>query len=47
MINYQNIIDFLTTFFYVLAPIAIIFSVIEIITNFFISLIRGDRRVKL
>lgn len=46
-IDYQNIADFLTTFMYVLAPIAILFSLVEVITNTFISFIRGDRRVKL
>ena len=47
MINYQNIVDFITQFMYVLAPIALVFVLVEIITNFFLSFIRGDRRVKL
>lgn len=47
MINYQNIVDFITQFMYVLAPIALVFVLVEITTNFFLSFIRGDRRVKL
>lgn len=46
MLNYQNIIDFITSLMYVIAPIAIAFVVVDIITNFFLSFI-GGRRVKL
>lgn len=47
IVNYQNLIDFITQLMYILAPIATIFVVIEIITNAFFSFVRGDRRVKL
>lgn len=47
MLDYQNVVDFVTSYMYVLAPIAVIFTIAEIATNFFISFIRGDRRVKL
>lgn len=46
-IDYQNVVDFITTFMYILAPITISFVVVEISTNFFLSFLRGDRRVKL
>lgn len=46
MLDYQNIIDFITTLMYVIAPIAIAFVVIEAISNFFLDFI-GGRRVKL
>lgn len=46
-INYQVIINFLTQFMYVLAPISVIFVLVEIVTNMFMSFVRGDRRVKL
>jgi hypothetical protein len=47
MPDYQVVIDFITHYFYIVAPIAIIFTIVEIVTNFFLSFIRGDRRVKL
>lgn len=47
VINYQNILDFITQFMYILAPVALIFVLVELLTNFFISFVRGDRRVKL
>jgi len=47
MLDYQNIVDFITQFMYVLAPIAVIVVLVEISTNFFLSFLRGDRRVKL
>lgn len=47
MIDYQNIVDFITTFMYILAPISVLFVVVEVSTNMLISFIRGDRRVKL
>lgn len=46
MLNYQNIIDFITQLMYVIAPIAIAFVVVSIITNFFLDFVRG-RRVNL
>ena len=47
MLDYQNVVDFITSYMYILAPIAVIFVIAEISTNFFLSFIRGDRRVKL
>lgn len=47
MVDYQNVIDYITQLMYVLSPIAIAFVIISIITNYFLSFIRGDRRVKL
>lgn len=47
IINYQNVVDFITQFMYILAPISFIFVLVEICTNFFLSFVRGDRRVKL
>ena len=47
MLDYQNIIDFITQLMYLLAPISIAFALVEKFTNFFISFIRGDRRVKI
>lgn len=46
-INYQNIVDFITQFMYILAPISLVFVLVEVITNAFTSFVRGDRRVKL
>lgn len=46
-INYQEILNFLTQYFYVIGPVALLFVVVEIITNLFLSFVRGDRRVKL
>ena len=46
MSNYQNVIDFITTLMYIVAPISIAFVVIDSITNFFLDFI-GGRRVKL
>lgn len=46
MLDYQNIIDYITTLMYIVAPIAIAFAIVSIITNFFLSFIEG-RRVKL
>ncbi len=47
MLDYQNVVDFITQYMYVLAPIAVLFTIAEISTNFFLSFLRGDRRVKL
>lgn len=47
MLDYQNVVDFITAYMYILAPIAVIVVIVEISTNFFTSFIRGDRRVKL
>lgn len=46
-INYQPILDLITQLMYVLAPIVIIFVLVEISTNYFVSLVRGDRKVRL
>lgn len=46
-VNYQEILNFLTQFFYVIGPIAVSFSLVEVVTNLFLSFVRGDRRVKL
>ena len=46
MLDYQNVIDYITSLMYVIAPIAIAFVVVEIITNFFLDFI-GGKRVKL
>lgn len=47
MVDYQNMVDFITQLMYVLSPIVIVFVIVSIITNYFLSFIRGDRRVKL
>lgn len=47
MLDYQNVVDFITAYMYVLAPISVLFALAEKSTNFFLSFIRGDRRVKL
>lgn len=47
MVNYQNILDFITSSMYIVAPIAIIFVLCESVANLFTSFVRGDRRVKL
>lgn len=47
MLDYQNVVDFITAYMYVLAPIAVIFVLVDKSTNFLLSFIRGDRRVKL
>lgn len=46
-VNYQEILNFLTQFFYVIGPIAVLFVIVEVGTNLFLSFVRGDRRVKL
>ena len=46
-VNYQEILNFLTQFFYVIGPIAVLFVIVEVVTNLFLSFVRGDRRVKL
>lgn len=46
-VNYQEMINFITQLMYILSPIVISFVVCEVITNGFISFVRGDRRVKL
>lgn len=46
-VNYQEILNFLTQFFYVICPIAVLFVIVEVVTNLFLSFVRGDRRVKL
>lgn len=46
-INYQEIINFLTQYFYVCGPIAIIFAICGTLANTFVSFVRGDRRVRL
>lgn len=47
MLDYQNVVDFITAYMYVLAPIAVIIKIVEISTNFFLSFIGGQRRVNL
>ena len=47
MVNYQNILDFITSSMYIVAPVTIIFVLCESIANLFTSFVRGDRRVKL
>lgn len=47
LVDYQEIVNFIIQFMYVLAPIALIFVIVEIITNMFFSFVRGDRRIKL
>ena len=46
-VNYQEILNFLTQFCYVIGPIAVLFVIVEVVTNLFLSFVRGDRRVKL
>lgn len=46
-INYQEVVNFITQFMYILAPITAIFVVVEVITNAFFEFVRGDRRVNL
>ena len=46
-INYQEIINFLTQYFYVCGHIAIIFAICVTLANTFVSFVRGDRRVRL
>lgn len=46
-VNYQEILNFLTQFFYVIGPISVLFVIVEVVTNLFLSFVRGDRRVKL
>ncbi len=47
MPDYQEILNFLTQYMYVIAPISVIFVLVEKTSNMLISFIRGDRRVKL
>lgn len=46
-INYSNIIDFITQFMYVVAPISIAFALVGKITTWFIDFVSGSRRVSL
>lgn len=46
-IDYQVVVNFIVSLMYLLAPITSIFVIVEIITNFFFDLVRGNRRVKL
>lgn len=43
MLEYQNVIDFITSLLYIIAPISIAFIVVERITNFFLDFIEGKR----
>ena len=46
-LDYQVVLNFIVKFMYVLGPIATLFVIVEIITNFFFGFVRGDRRVHL
>lgn len=46
-INYQVIIDMIANMGIIVFPIALLMVITGKIINFFISMVRGDRRVKL
>ena len=46
-INYQEVINFVTQYFYICGPVAIVFALCGKLADTFISFVRGDRRVRL
>lgn len=46
-IDYQIIVDMIANLGIIVFPIALLLVVTQKIVNFFISFVRGDRRVKL
>lgn len=47
LIDYTNIINFITQFMYTAGPIAITLALVTKITNWFLDFVSGDRRVRL
>ena len=46
-IDYTNIMNFVTQFMYVVAPISIVLALVSKITNWFLDFVTGNRRVNL
>lgn len=47
LVNYSNVIDFITQFMYVMAPISVVFALVGKVTTWFVGFVSGDRRVTL